>query len=217
MASSSSPIDPRRLVGITAERATHVSNTDFPGHYPGEDLSWDLQKFNQNTTVRVTRLSNRQIEFDIIGVDASIANAFRRIMIAEIPSVAIERVYIFNNTTVIQDEVLAHRLGLVPLNVDPTIMDFRDPTDENLATDRNTIVFKVDLTCTRKPSPSTQNTTQNTNTNPKNDEMYTNHELLSSHLVWHPAGEQSSVFAHRPPGPTNPNIVLAKLRPGQEV
>ena len=34
--------------------------------------------------VRVQRLSNRSVEFDIVGVDASIANAFRRIMIAEV-------------------------------------------------------------------------------------------------------------------------------------
>ena len=35
-------------------------------------------------TVRDQRLSNRSVEFDIVGVDASIANAFRRIMIAEV-------------------------------------------------------------------------------------------------------------------------------------
>jgi len=34
--------------------------------------------------VKIQRLSNRSIEFDIVGVDASIANAFRRIMIAEV-------------------------------------------------------------------------------------------------------------------------------------
>lgn len=32
---------------------------------------------------------------------------------------AIEKVFIANNTSVVQDEVLAHRLGLVPLRVDP--------------------------------------------------------------------------------------------------
>ncbi|KAG7088813.1 hypothetical protein E1B28_012773 [Marasmius oreades] len=209
--SSSTDINPRRLVGITAERATNVSNAEFPGHYPGEDHSWDLQKFYENTTVRVTKLSNRSIEFDIIGVDASIANAFRRIMLAEVPTVAIERVYVFDNTSIIQDEVLAHRIGLVPLNVDPGIMDYRDPNDETLATDRNTIVFKVDLTCTRNPSV------------PKGSSedpavLYTNHEFLSSHLVWQPAGEQETVFAEvDKPGSTNPNIVLAKLRPGQSI
>lgn len=34
--------------------------------------------------VKVQRLSNRSIEFDVVGIDASIANAFRRIMIAEV-------------------------------------------------------------------------------------------------------------------------------------
>jgi len=35
--------------------------------------------------------------------------------------------------------------------------------------------------------------------------------------MWKPAGEQTEVFAANPPAPTNPNIVLAKLRPGQAV
>jgi hypothetical protein len=32
---------------------------------------------------------------------------------------AIETVYVFNNTSVIQDEVLSHRLGLIPIKADP--------------------------------------------------------------------------------------------------
>ena len=32
---------------------------------------------------------------------------------------SIEKVFVANNTSVIQDEVLAHRLGLVPIRVDP--------------------------------------------------------------------------------------------------
>jgi DNA-directed RNA polymerase I and III subunit RPAC1 len=38
----------------------------------------------QNLNVKVQRLSQRSIEFDLEGVDASIANAFRRIIIAEV-------------------------------------------------------------------------------------------------------------------------------------
>ena len=34
--------------------------------------------------VSVKRLSQRSVEFDLVGVDASIANAFRRILIAEV-------------------------------------------------------------------------------------------------------------------------------------
>jgi DNA-directed RNA polymerases I and III subunit RPAC1 len=34
--------------------------------------------------VKVTRLSQRSVEFDLVGVDASIANAIRRILISEV-------------------------------------------------------------------------------------------------------------------------------------
>lgn len=42
---STSKYDPRLHVGLSEERVTNVSSTDFPGHYPNEDHSWDLKKF----------------------------------------------------------------------------------------------------------------------------------------------------------------------------
>ena len=66
---------------------------------------------------------------------------------------AIEYVYMWNNTGLIHDEVLSHRLGLIPLNVDPRHFDeYGMDTDEegNLAaTDRNTIVFRLNVMCGR--------------------------------------------------------------------
>lgn len=38
---------------------------------------------------------------------------------------AIEEVFIYNNTTVIQDEVLSHRLGLLPIKVDPRLFVYK--------------------------------------------------------------------------------------------
>ena len=43
-------ISDRRIVGVQPERVTNVSSTDFPGHYPGEDNSWDLQAFKKVLT-----------------------------------------------------------------------------------------------------------------------------------------------------------------------
>ena len=69
--------------------------------------------------MEIEESTSLEMEFDLVGVDASIANAFRRILLSEVPTMAIETVFVFNNTSVIQDEVLSHRLGLIPINADP--------------------------------------------------------------------------------------------------
>ncbi|KAI9575047.1 DNA-directed RNA polymerase [Boletus coccyginus] len=193
--------DPKRHVGVHPERVSHVSSSDFPGHHSAQDNAWNLAKFQQRLAVRVERLSNRSIDFDLIGVDASIANAFRRILIAEVPTVCIERAYVWCNTSVIADEVLAHRLGLVPLNVDPAFLDFKDLQSDQ-ATDRNTLVFRLKAACERRKNAPKDATDPET--------LFVNSEVLSSQL-------QGLVLAANPPAPTNTNIVLAKLRPGQEI
>lgn len=72
----------------------------------------DLQRHPQ---VEVRRLTDDYCEFVLSNTDVSVANALRRIMIAEVPTIAIDLVEFENNTTVLNDEFLAHRLGLVPL------------------------------------------------------------------------------------------------------
>lgn len=44
----------------------------------------------------------------------------------QVPTVAVENVYIWNNTSLVQDEVLSQRLGLVPLKIDPRKIEFKD-------------------------------------------------------------------------------------------
>jgi len=54
----------------------------------------------------------------VSGTEISAMNALRRVAIAEVPTIAIDMVEITTNTSVISDEMLAHRLGLVPLAAD---------------------------------------------------------------------------------------------------
>ncbi len=49
------------------------------------------------------------------GTNQSLLNALRRAIISEIPIFAIEDVIFYENTSVMWDEYIAHRLGLVPL------------------------------------------------------------------------------------------------------
>jgi len=67
-------------------------------------------------TVDVTELTEDTINFTLAKTDASIANALRRVMIAEVPTMAIDKVEFTLNTTVLHDDFIAHRLGLIPLS-----------------------------------------------------------------------------------------------------
>lgn len=56
----------------------------------------------------------------IQGVDVAFANALRRIMLSEVPSMAIDEIVVIENSSVLYDEILAHRIGLIPLKTDLT-------------------------------------------------------------------------------------------------
>ncbi|CAI5756409.1 unnamed protein product [Candida verbasci] len=197
------------LVGIEYNRVTNVTSTDFPGHQPG-DHSWDIEKFKDSFDINITNISDGVATFDLIHIDTSIANAFRRIMIAEVPSVAAETVYVFMNTSFIQDEVLAQRIGLIPLKVDPDQLSWVDKTiDENdRYTEDNTIVLSLNVSCSKNSNSKSSN-------DPK--EMYKNSHVYAKDLKFEPQGIQQEKFKDSPVVPTNPDILLAKLRPGQEI
>jgi len=60
-------------------------------------------------------MAPHEMRFVLSDTDTSMANSLRRIMIAEVPTLAIDLVEFNENSTVLNDEYIAHRLGLVPL------------------------------------------------------------------------------------------------------
>lgn len=58
------------------------------------------------------------ITFVVEGVTAKFMNTLRRIILSQIPVMAIEDVIFIENSSPLFDEIIAHRLGLIPLKTD---------------------------------------------------------------------------------------------------
>ncbi|MEE9440494.1 MAG: DNA-directed RNA polymerase subunit D [Candidatus Thermoplasmatota archaeon] len=52
-------------------------------------------------------------------------NTLRRIMLSELPKLAIDDVIIYDNTSPLFDEIITHRLGLIPIPTDLQLLTFR--------------------------------------------------------------------------------------------
>jgi len=68
--------------------------------------------------IKVLEDKENIFRFQFTGTSHSYANALRRAMLAEIPAMAIDDVIFIENTSVLYDETIAHRLGLIPLKTD---------------------------------------------------------------------------------------------------
>lgn len=69
--------------------------------------------------VQILHIAPYEIKFILSETDISVANTLRRIMIAEVPTMAVDLVEFHENTTVLNDEYIAHRLGLIPIRYQP--------------------------------------------------------------------------------------------------
>ncbi|XP_065662237.1 DNA-directed RNA polymerases I and III subunit RPAC1 isoform X2 [Hydra vulgaris] len=211
--------DIRNKVKLEEFAVINTAGSAFPGSYTGYDDSWNFKKFKKKFKIDVIKLNQNEMEFDMIGIDASIANAFRRILIAEVPTMAIEKVFIFNNTTIVQDEILAHRLGLIPILADPREFNFppakledesKLTDEERLAVDENHhLVFELKIKCSKNPKASSDATDP--------DVLYLNNKVMTKHMKWIPIGRQAEKFGSNIVRPVFDDILIAKLRPGQEL
>jgi DNA-directed RNA polymerase subunit D len=68
--------------------------------------------------IKVLEKDERNMHLLVTGVDVPYMNALRRVIISEVPCMAIDDVVILENSSIMQDETIAHRLGLVPLKTD---------------------------------------------------------------------------------------------------
>lgn len=171
----------------------------------------DLESFVKGLTIEVRERDAEKLVFDVNGIEPPLANALRRIMIAEIPSVAVEKVNMWQNTSILPDENLAHRMGLVPILVDPALLEYRQPDQPH--DERNCLKFKLHVRCSKKDP----NAAAVLNDTANEEQLYHHANVYSRDLKWEPIGNQARLFARNPPRALHPDIMIAKLRPGQEI
>ena len=75
-------------------------------------------------SVDILERADEKIVIKFTNVPRQYVNAIRRTSISEVPTLAIDDVVILENSSVMHDEAIAHRLGLVPLqtNLDRFVM-----------------------------------------------------------------------------------------------
>jgi len=212
-------LEQKRTRLVCSDRNSNTGTSGSAGQYMslGVDNSYSFEGFKDDFKIEVRSIDTKTqtMVFDMIGCDPAIANALRRILIAEVPTMAIEHVFFINNTSIIQDEVLAHRLGLVPLSIDPDKFAFK--TAEEAPNEKNTVVLRLKTECSRA------------------EDGIVNSAVYSRDLEWLPEGseypeETSCRFAcgqhdlaggnetsESAIGPVDKDILLAKMTPGQVI
>ena len=79
----------------------------------------DFEDFVQDlSSLEVISKDNQKIAVKLSGVPLQYANALRRVCLNGVPVFAIDTVDIIENSSVLPDEGLAHRLGLIPITTD---------------------------------------------------------------------------------------------------
>jgi DNA-directed RNA polymerase subunit D len=68
--------------------------------------------------VRILNKNENSMRFIIRDVPVAFANAIRRIALSEVPSMTIDDIFFYENTSILNDEYIAHRLGSIPLTTD---------------------------------------------------------------------------------------------------
>jgi len=190
-----------------------ILNTSSPG-YPGNKepgtngaQTWSVKEFEKRLKVDIIQKTGMDLEFDLIGVDASLSNAFRRLMLSEVPSMAIEKIYMYNNTSIVQDEVLSHRLGLIPLMADPRLFEYKSDDTDDFGTEKDTLEYELKVRCKRRPNAPKDSKDQ--------ADLYIDHKVFTKSMKWIPKGSQSSQLTKA--GPVHDDILIAKMRPGHEM
>jgi DNA-directed RNA polymerase subunit D len=75
--------------------------------------------------LEMLELKDRKAKFVLSEVTPAFANSVRRAMVSDVPKMAIDYIDLYDNTSVLFDEMLSLRLGLIPLKTNADMYQFQ--------------------------------------------------------------------------------------------
>jgi len=93
---------------------------------------------------KVKEEKNGRLTFELEGVSFGFANALRRAMMESVPTMAVDEVEIKQNSSILYDEMIAHRIGMVPLTTDLKSYSMPQEGTELSAANSVTLTLKSD-------------------------------------------------------------------------
>jgi DNA-directed RNA polymerase subunit D len=103
-------------------------------------------------SVEILERADEKIVIKFKNVPRQYINAIRRTSISEVPTLAIDDVVILENSSVMHDEAIAHRLGLIPLltNLDRFVMPHECDCKSTLGCSKCRVLLVLDSEANEK-------------------------------------------------------------------
>jgi DNA-directed RNA polymerase subunit D len=79
--------------------------------------------------VSIVELDDRRIKLIVEGFPVAFVNSIRRCVLSDVPTMAVDFAYFYDNTSSAYDEIIAHRLGLVVLKSDEALKKYKSPEE----------------------------------------------------------------------------------------
>jgi len=196
--------DDKTRVLITGEKMYDVSSNPSTKDFK-DTVKINIVNFNEE---------DKEITFDLIGFNCALVNAFRRVLLSEIPTMAFEKFHRAINSTYIKDEIMAHRLSLLPVRADANLFESTDEqelaqydpeTDRGLLPKKH-LKFVVDVECKWKAGADRKS---------DREVSMDNYRVLSGQVKWVPFQGQEAIYGDI--GLVHDDILLAKMSVGQKL